>query len=125
MRFASLVSILALILAALGSPAQQLCGLGAPAGTEHSASVYSCCGATECCPSGHCSCSMSSRGDTDEKSVAVPSSFTVGSMLCVAAVATTDAPVDAGATARILPIAPRGPTPGHAFCRSNRAPPQS
>jgi hypothetical protein len=125
MRFASLISSFALIVATLGSPAQQLCGLTAPAGQRQSAVQSSCCGTSECCPHNHCSCSINPQSGTDDKSVAAPSSVTDGSLFHAAPVAATNAPADAGLAARVVRSDPGAPTPCHAFCRSNRAPPQS
>ena len=125
MRAARLLTILAIFIGTLSLPTQQWCATAGQAQGQQRAIASPCCGTSGCCPQNHCSCAVNSPLGTDDKSVAAPVSVTDGSLSYAAPVATTNAPSDAGPAARLLQSDPGGPTPCHAFCRSNRAPPQS
>lgn len=125
MRLGSLFSTFALIVATLGLPAQQLCGLSAAAGARPAAVASSCCGADHCCPRGHCSCHIGPQSGTDEKSVAAPSPVTDGSAFATTPVAVVTVPPDTDLETRLVASEVDGPKASHAFCPSNRAPPQS
>jgi hypothetical protein len=102
-----------------------LCGLGAPAGQAQAAIASSCCGTDHCCPRGHCSCQIAPQNTPDEKSVAVPTPVTDGSVFAITPSAAATVSPDAGPATPVVAFEAASPRASHAFCLSNRAPPLS